>query len=437
MRIIDYLEQSVFTSPDKVFITQSDGVCISYHAFWEEVCRKAGILSQEKQPRQAKVLRTTQTIDYLTSYFACQKCGVVVVPLEHNLPAEKFAEIEQLLEGQNFPVEASDILFTTGTTGVPKGVVLSHKALMTDADNLVEAHGYKPGVTFIINGPLNHFGSHSKVLAIVRSGASMYLMEGMKNLDDFFKAAESIQGRIATFLVPASIRMLVQFASDRLQTYADRIDFIETGAAPITQTDMQNISRLLPQSRLFNTYAGSEIGVVCTYNYNDGICRQSCVGPAFPHSHFEVNNGVVVCFGDGLMMGYLGQPLRECVESVETSDLGLVDEEGRLYLVGRQSDLINVGGLKVSPLEVEEVAASVIEGMKDCICISQPHPLMGAVPKLLVVMKDGMSLNKRIVAKAMRGCLEAYKVPVDIVIVDQIERTYNGKLNRKFYARVK
>lgn len=436
MRIIDYLEQNACVSSEKVFITQSDGTSVTYGAFWTKVCEKAAELSAVRRPREAQVLRTTQTIDYLSSYFACHKCGVVVVPLEHNLPEEKFAEIERMLQGQRFPEEASDILFTTGTTGVPKGVVLGHKALSTDAENLLQAHEYQRDLTFIINGPLNHFGSHSKVLAIVRSGASMYLMEGMKNLDDFFSAIDATQGKIGTFLVPASIRMLIQFASDRLQSCADRIDFIETGAAPITQADMQNLCSLLPQSRLYNTYAGSEVGVVCTYNYNDGVCRPSCVGRPFPFSRFTLKDNVVVCSGEGLMMGYLGQSFDARLDEIETSDLGRSDEEGRLYLIGRQSDLINVGGLKVSPLEVEEVAAAVIDGMKDCICIAQPHALMGYVPKLLVVMCDKKPLDKRGVAKAMRTRLEAYKVPVDIVVVDHIERTYNGKLDRKFYARV-
>ena len=141
----------------------------------------------------------------------------------------------------------------------------------------------------------------------------------------------------------------------------------------------------------------------------------------------------MVCSGEGLMMGYLGQPLVETVPEVVTSDLGCMDEKGRLYLIGRESDLINVGGLKVSPLEVEEVAAAVIDGLSDCICIAQKHPVMGYVPKLLVVMKEGVSLDKKQVAKAMRQRLESYKVPVSIEQVDHVERTYNGKINRKFY----
>lgn len=436
MKIIDYLEQHACASPDKVFVIQSDGTQITYGHFWNEVCQKSEEILQTFRPHEALVLRASQTIDYLVQYFACHKAGVVVVPVEHDLPEDKCRCIEEQLSGKIFPTEASDILFTTGTTGAPKGVVLSHKALVADARNLTLAHGYHSDLTFIINGPLNHFGSHSKVLPVVMNGASIFLMEGMKNLDDFFAVVDSISGKVATFLVPASIRMLIQLAAERLRNYASRFEFIETGAAPISQADMLGLADLLPESRLYNTYAGSEMGVICTYNFNDGNAYQGCVGPTFPLSQVTLRDGVVICSGEGAMMGYLGQPLVETIPEIETSDLGRLDEDGRLFLIGRANDIINVGGLKVSPVEVEEVAAAVIPGLKDCICIAQPHAVMGSVPKLLVVMQEGITLDKRAVAKQMRVRLESYKMPVNIEETDHIERTYNGKINRKFYTRV-
>ena len=434
MKIVDYLQHYAETTPDRIFVMQSDGARLTYRAFWTEVQQRSESLRESMGDKRALVLRSSQTADYLIDYFACHVAGKVVVPLEHDIAPERLAQIQFFVDAQTLPDEASDVLFTSGTTGTPKGVVLSHKALLADADNLIARLGFHQDLTFIINGPLNHFGSHSKVLPVVRMGGSLYLMEGMKNLDDFYGAMDAIEGRVATFLVPASIRMLVQLTGQRLASYADRIEFIETGAAPITQADMQQLAALLPHSHLFNTYAGSEVGVVCTYDFNDGLALQSCVGTPYPHSQVTLRDGVVVCSGDGLMMGYLGQPLVETMSEIVTSDLGRMDEAGRLFLIGRQSDLINVGGLKVSPIEVEEVAAAVIDGLKDCICIAQPHPVMGSVPKLLVVMREGTTLDKRAVAKEMRSRLESYKVPVNIVEVDHVERNGNGKINRKYYC---
>ena len=439
VRIVDYLQQHAQNWPDKVFIYQQAGrEQITYSDFWKSVLQKAGELKDHGWTRgQVLCVRASQTSDYLVLYFACQYLGVVIAPLEHDLPADKMASVEAQVKEVCLPEGASDILYTTGTTGASKGVVLSDRSLVADAVNLTEAMGFHRDIIFILNGPINHFGNHSKVLPIVREGASLYLMESMKNLEDFFDALDFIRGkgRAATFLVPASIRMLMQFSGERLHTYCDIIEFFETGAAPIAQSDMQELSRLLPDSRLFNTYASSETGVVCTYNFNDGNQFPSCVGGPMKLAHVELRDGVVVCHGEAQMMGYLGDENLSADGPAEiiTSDMGRWDDQGRLYLIGRTNDIINVGGLKVAPAEVEELVLAV-EGVADCICIPVRHPLMGFVPKLLVVMAEGYTLNKKALALYLKQKLESYKVPVQYEQVDHIERTYNGKLNRKAYV---
>ena len=100
----------------------------------------------------------------------------------------------------------------------------------------------------------------------------------MKNVDEFFAALDYTpkqsllstgegQGvRFAIFLVPASIRILLQLSRDRLKSYASKIDFLETGAAPMMQRDMEELCRVLPDTRLYNTYASTETGIITTYN---------------------------------------------------------------------------------------------------------------------------------------------------------------------------
>lgn len=439
MKIIEYLKQYALSQPNKVFIYQSGGEeQITYSEFWNLVLQQAEALqTQGWKQGQIYCVRASQTAQYLALYFACHYLGIVIAPLEHDMPEDKYQAMVSRLAHTTLPSAASDILFTTGTTGSAKGVVLSHRSLEADAINLSEALAVRQDLIFILNGPINHFGNHSKVLPIVKEGASLFLMDNMKNLDYFYRALDFVktqQGKAATFLVPASIRILMQFSSQRLASYSQDIDFIETGAAPIAQSDMQQLCHLLPNSRLYNTYASSETGVVCTYNYNDGHQFSACVGKPMKLAHVELRNEVVVCRGEAQMMGYLEEDhLAEgALIEIVTSDLGRFDEEGRLYLTGRAGDVINVGGLKVAPAEVEEVALS-IAGIADCICIPVKHSLMGYVPKLLVVMADGHEFNKRNIALVLKQHLESYKVPVQYEQVDHIERTYNGKLNRKAY----
>jgi acyl-CoA synthetase (AMP-forming)/AMP-acid ligase II len=242
---------------------------------------------------------------------------------------------------------------------------------------------------------------------------------------------------MATFFVPATIRMILQFASEKLASYAHKLDFIESGAAPLPQADMLRLCELLPKTRLYNTYASTETGIIATYNYNDGRCMANCLGRPMPHSRvFITPEGLIACQGDTLMSGYVGDPeltatiLRD--DTVFTSDIGTLDDEGMLHLSGRASDVINVGGFKVSPIEVEEVAMSN-PMVSDCICISAAHLVTGRALKLLVVTPPGQTLDKRSLARYLADRLEPYKVPMLYEQVDTIARTYNGKLDRKHY----
>ena len=268
-------------------------------------------------------------------------------------------------------------------------------------------------------------------------GATLYILDGMRDLNAFFQALDYPAPKIATFFVPATTRMLLQFGAERLAHYADKLDFIESGAAPLAHADMLRLCELLPHTRLYNTYASTETGIIATYNFNDGRCLQGCLGRPMPHSRIVITSeGLIACQGDTLMSGYVNDPeltasvLRDA--TLFTSDIGHLDEEGMLRLEGRQGDVINVGGYKVAPTEVEDAALSLPE-VKDCICIAVSHPVMGQALKLLVVLAEGHPLNKRQIALALKDRLETYKVPLLYEQVEKIQRTYNGKINRKFY----
>ena len=341
-------------------------------------------------------------------------------------------------------------LYTTGTTGKSKGVVISQRAVIANSENLIAGQGFTHDLVFVIAGSMEHLGCWSKIFPVQMLGATIYVIEdGMKDIDGFFKAFElplekyslPANTKFATFLVPSNIRILLQFASDRLEAIADRIDFLETGAAPMPHSDMLTLCKILPNTRLYNTYASTETGIVSTYNYNDGECIAGCLGHALPHSQFLITpEGHIACEGDTLMTGYKDEPeLTLSVlhdDTLFTADNGYIDEQGRLHILGRDDDTINTGGFKVAPFEVEEVALSMPD-IEDCICISQPHPVLGNALALLVVLKNGATLNKRAIALHLSEKLKRYQIPLTYKEVDKIQRTFNGKLDRKFYKSVK
>lgn len=413
---------------------------ITYSELWERILvRTAELQAEGLAPARPYVFRATQDISFVITYCAIHNAKAIAVPLEHKATEESFNAISTEVESCTFADDIVDILYTTGTTGKSKGVMLSERALVSCADNFIADLHFTPELLFIISGPLNHIASLFKMHPVLTVGGTVCILDGLKDMNAFFDVFELPFSKFATFLVPASIRLIMQFSYDRLCALADRIDFIETGAAPITQHDMEQLSKALPNSRLYNTLGGTEIGAVCTYNFNDGRYMEGCIGRPMKNSTVEVTpEGNIIVSGLTVMSGYVAdeENTRRVLKDgkIYSADLGYVDEEGMIHLKGRQGDVINVGGYKVDPSEVEN-AASSHESVKDCICIAANHPVIGTVLKLLVVLKDGVELDKRSLAVHIKSKVDPHKVPTYYEATDSIQRTYNGKLDRKFYKK--
>ena len=437
--IEEYITLHATQQPDKEAVICGEEI-LTYAELDRRIdARCAELCSQGFSAGQVVCIRAESSTAFLTTYFALHRIGCIAAPLERDIPDEVFATIEAELSRHSCPPGTADVLYTTGTTGRSKGVMISADTILADAENLIAGQGFTPDLTFVINGPLNHIGSLSKVYPNILLGATIIIVDGLKDLDRFFSAFDLRDTRYATFLVPASIRILIQFSAARLASLADKIDFIETGAAAIAESDMQALCQLLPSSRLYNTYASTETGIIATYDWNNGECTSGCLGTPMPNSQvFITADGLIACKGRTLMTGYIGDPQRTASilrdATIYTSDIGSIDSHGRLHLKGREDDIINVGGFKVAPTEVEE-AALTHPAVKDCICTAVPHKISGQALRLIVVLNDGCTLDKRSIALHLRQKLEAFKVPALYETAEAIRRTFNGKLDRKSYRQ--
>ena len=424
-------------TPEKAAVI-CGGQTLTYAELWERIQKRARQLClKEGRPY---VFVATQDADFIVTYCAVHLCGAVCVPKGNFSPTLSKGEEACLGDSPLLGEEGerlADILFTTGTTGNAKGVMLSARAWTANAENLIDRLGFTSDLLFIVCGPLNHLGSLSKIYPTLMTGGTLYIMESLKDLNAFFSVFKLPYARFATFLVPSSIRMLLQLARTELAAVAPKVDFIETGAAPITQHDMELLCQTLPHSRLYNTYASTETGIICSYEFSKYGCQPGLVGKPMKHSSVRIaEDGRVVCSGSTIMSGYVGCPEATAQVlkdgEVYTSDVGSIDVNGMLHLQGRSDDVINVGGYKVNPSEVED-AASACGFIADCICIPAPHIVLGTVPKLLYVPKKGCEVKPKEIAAFLKGRIEPHKIPLLYEAVDAIKRTFNGKPDRKAY----
>lgn len=483
--IEEYLYVHATETPEKVAVvvgTQETSYRTLYEKAYRyhEYLKKAGVSKGD-----IVVTRANQNLNYVVIYLAIHMAGGIVTSLEKNIPlvgleqtaTQLGAEFVLLKEGEHlegpwenlyynealsdesYPVlpkydfpdaeESADILFTTGTTGASKGVELSHKALVATAENLIYGCEYKEDTFLVVPGPLNHANAIRKLFATIVNGSTICLLSGMTDMPGFYRALDYPLGTKACCLPPAAIRAIFALTNDKIGTYSEKIDFIESASAPLPESDKLRLCQLLPKTRLYNNYGSSESASVCMYDYSKRLDKKGCVGKEMPNSHVIVvddnhkeikfdkeHMGLLACIGDVNMKGYVNDPelTNEVLIDgiVYTNDIGYKDDEGFIYISGRKGDVINVGGIKVSPSDVEE-AALAFEGIDDCICIAQEDKITGQALKLLVVLHQGVTLNVPQIREFLAARIETLKVPRFYEQVEKIERTYNGKIDRKFY----
>ena len=487
--VVEYIWHNARELPNKLAITDKYSHT-TYEELWNYILgfqtylKKTGL-----QKGDFVIMQASQTLAYAVAYFGTHLAGGIFAPIEkmssvdvlrnlnrqlhaaflickpelyfneyqgHYIESDAILQLaaENYSENTAFtfpePDSSSEILFTTGTTGASKCVELSHKSIVAVAHNIIYGCEMKKDTIILVPGPLNHANPIRKLFTAMVNGSGIVLLDGMISIKAFFDALDNEHVN-AMCLPPAAIRTIFQLSKNKLGEYADQIDFIESATSPLPEPDKERLCKLLPKTRLYNNYGSSESGSVCMYDYNRYRGLTGCIGKAMPNSEIFIsdengnaikatkeNPGFIACKGPVNMKGYLNDPvttaqvLRNGI--VYTNDLGYIDDQGFIYIVGRKGDVINVGGRKVAPAEVEEKALAY-PGISDCICVPVQDKITGMAVKLLVVLGEKpQDFQAAALREFLSQSLENYKVPKSIEIIDQVPRTYNGKIDRKKFS---
>ena len=426
------------------------------------------------------VMEAKQSIDYLASELALQLMGAVFVPVENKCAeakiasfaervkasavvtvkadaegryvtydriAELFSEAEAVCD-YTLPGKStvSEVLFSTGTTGKEKGIILTHGNDIALAENVMYGVEMEKDNVEMIPSPMNHSHGLRRYYANMYNGSTVIILGSVMDVRRFFSNLDTY-GVNSMDLVPAALAVLLRLSKGKLADYADRIRYLQLGAAPLPEADKNAVCALLPKTRIYNFYGSTESGCTCIYNFNVAEPKKNCIGKPTHNTKllivdddrvpFESNpekTGALATAGGMNTLGYFedeDETARVLADGiVYSNDIGYVDGDGDVILLGRRGDVINVGGNKVSPEEIED-AAKKIEGVADCGCIPVEDSAKGHVPKLFVQMVKGCDFDMKSIRNALAATLEPYKVPSYIVEIEKIPRSYNGKLLRK------
>jgi len=474
--IVEAVRRHASENPGRTAVIASDGR-LTYRALWDRVRGFAAHLALAGlQKGECVVMRAEQTCAFTVCHLATHLSGGIFTPLEKRAPDARLYEILNQtgarylisaadedtpgridsrlalfpLKARDFPMpeggDPAELLFTTGTTGAAKGVLCSHRSVAAVAENLVYGMGYKQDTLIAVPGPVSHANAIRKLASTFLNGSAVLLLDGMNDLAAFFRALDE-HPVTALCLPPSAIRMILSLSGDRLGRYRDQIDFVESGTAPLSEADKARMKALLPKSRLYNSYGTSEAGSCCMFDYNAIDGGEGCIGAPAVNARFEIVDderrpiessperaGLIAIRGDMMMTGYWRDPelTRQTLSDglLFTSDIGYFDERGMVHVVGRQGDVINVAGRKVTPDAIEQ-AALALDDVADCGCARAADPLTGEAPVLYVVMKPERSFSPAAIREALAARLEDYMLPRRILEREKLPRAENGKLQRK------
>jgi acyl-CoA synthetase (AMP-forming)/AMP-acid ligase II len=481
--MVDAIRYYARTTPSKCCLIEAEsGRRFSYDEFLKLCERFSVFLSRLiTEKRQNIVVCSANKAETLIVQFATYMAGGVFCPAESNLKNERIAELMEHLDSEVLisnscvgingkwidlksvidlavqhdidskpvviePGQLSAVIFTTGTSGKAKGVMLSHKQQGIVAQNTSTLSYLDNSNVILMPIPLSHAGGIRRAHAAFCVGATLVLMSGVVFFKDFIKAIDKYEVD-TVFLVPAYLQILLDNASSELSQRGGRIKKISIGTALTTEMQKDLLRKLMPDTEMFITYGSTETGHLCSYNFSEYPKRPMCAGFPSDTAHIELidydgnrlprssieHTGTITCSGENVMMGYWKDPeLTRSVlngRTIKLADLGYMDGDGFLYIVGRRDDVINTGGNKVAPYEIENLA-SQIPFVKECVCISVPDKVLGAVAKLLVVAKDDEAFSAKAIYTHLISRLEAYKAPRYIEEVDSLPKASNGKILR-------
>ena len=286
-------------------------------------------------------------------------------------------------------------------------------------------------------------------------GCTVVLQNGFTFARDMEKNIREL-GCTGMVIVPASFELTRSQMQGKFSEIVGQLRYIEVGAGSLSVRQRKDFTKLLPNTKLNNTWGSSETGGALFTNVNLvsedpvkvaaigkplGCLEIKALGPdgqALEHTDME-HPGRLALKGDMVMSGYWNRPeatadaLRD--GWLVTNDLVYMDEEQYVYMLGRADDIINVGGEKVSPIEVENIA-SEYPAMKECACIgvSDPNEVLGQIPVLFVVKDAGYSEDDLKVFLAAH--MERFKIPQEFVSVPELPRNRMKKLDRKEMRRL-
>ena len=450
---------------------------VTYGELWDRCLRMADVLRSRMGLKGGDrvIIAAAGNIEFVYIYLGVHIAGGICVPIDPDTNQTRFDYIykstmpvavlgvlynvdrkpvsfEELTTGGK-PLafvpshldDVADILFTTGTTGAPKGVALSYKNVAAAAENINTFVLNKKEDIELLALPVSHSFGLGRVKCVLTKGGTLVMLGTFASMKKFFGNMEKYHCT-GFGMVPASWGYIKKMSGQKIGQYADQLKYLEIGSSFMSKEDKELLMKLLPNTRICMHYGSTEASRSSFMEFH--TCKDDLMtaGHASPNCDIKIfspmgkelphgEEGEVCVKGEHVACSYWNEsPERFAADFYgdyfRTGDSGVQDDRGYIYLKSRIKELINVGGKKVAPMEVEDML-NAIPGIKESACVAMPDSdgVMGELVKAYIVCNDE-SLTDIAILDALRSKLEVYKLPAAIERVSEIPKTSSGKIMR-------
>lgn len=469
---------------------------LTYHELLSNVRRLSFSLSKEGVKKGGRVaILLPNSTEFIIAYLAILQCGATVVPINFLLKPEEIEYIlghseasfiissdrllepvaavlkgnlgirvisvdvcaalqsllwsELLTSGSDRVIEpvmddkedVASILYTSGTTGRPKGVMLTHYNLLSNTSSVFRALRCTYEDRFLCVLPLFYtFATTVCFLTPILHGLSVVVMERFMPAETLILIAEK---RVSIFAgVPSMYAVWANMTPPNVNFSAWRVAL--SGGAALPEEVQRGFEAEYPVL-IYEGDGPTECSPVTSVNPIGGRRKPCTIGLPIPDVEmkiFDENDcecgpneiGEIVVRGPNVMKGYWKDPdaTREVLRSgwLHTGDIGKCDNDGYFYILDRKKDMVIVGGMNVYSREVEEVLYRH-PAVKEAAIVALPDPVRGEIPKAFVVLKEGMQLSERELIRFLRPHLADYKVPRAVEFRKDLPKSAQGKILKK------
>jgi acyl-CoA synthetase (AMP-forming)/AMP-acid ligase II len=347
--------------------------------------------------------------------------------------AETLAEVDLRRDAISSD-DPSDILFTSGTTGVPKGVVMTHARTLCVATDWVAMTGITTDDRYLMVNPYFHmFGLKAGILACMASGAAM-LPEPVFDVDRVL--AHVAAERVTVLPGPPTLYQSILDHPERDRFDLSSLWLAVTGAADIPVQLIRRVDEELPFTRIITGYGLTEAGTASGTDADDDVeTIATTVGRLRPTFEIRLEEGEILLRGASVMSHYLDDDEATAATLspdgwLRTGDIGTLDERGLLRIVGRSKDMFIVGGFNVYPAEIEDMMRRHPQ-IRDVAVIGIPEPRLGEVGMAFVVPVPGAEVTGPQVISWCREQMANYKVPRAVELIAELPLNATGKVEKQ------